>query len=356
MTTAAELDAPRADIRTRFQYYEPKSVEEAVKLLKDGKGKVRIIAGGQDMMGSLKVRAAKPRYTPDMLLSIHAIPGLDKVEAGADGMRIGSLVTLKELRSNPIVAEKFPSLAFAAGHAATLQIQNAATLGGNLSQDSWCWYYRQEDWRFPCLRKGGDVCFVATGDDRYEAILDPGPCFCVNASDTAAVLVSLDAQAVIAGPNGTRTIPLSDYFVHSNVDPKVTNITDPAYEKATEFFLTQIQIPTPRAGAKAVYLKQTLRSAWEHSRTGAAVAAVVAVNGGAVAHARIVVGGVSSVPYSVPAAEQMLVGKPLSAALLDQVAAKMMEKAVPMRENRYKQVVARTLVKRAVAEAGGMTL
>jgi xanthine dehydrogenase YagS FAD-binding subunit len=320
-----------------FENVDPKSVKEAVGLLQkfsNEKKQAAVVGGGSEYLQLMKVRVA----TPDYVVNLKTIPGLNYIKEEAGGFRIGALTTLAELEEHKGVQEKLLFLSQAAGEAASPQIRNAGTVAGNLCQRPFCWYFRSAS--HVCLRKGGEVCYSVAGDNRYHAILGGGPSYIVHPSDLAPALVALDAKIKIAGPAGEKTLPLEKFFVTPQVNARRENILGPAD------IVTEIQVPLPKAGSKGFYYKVRERQAWDHAIVS--IATVVQSAGGAARDARVVLGGVAPVPWRVPKAEEFLRGKPIDDAAAEKAAEIALDGVKPMKDNVYKVALAKNLVRRAL--------
>ncbi len=202
-----------------FEWADAPTVEDAVKLLTPADASAdpdempRALAGGQDLLTTMKAYIAQP----PRVVNLKTIKGLDRIQTNKDGsVRIGALVTLNALEEHPQIIERFPGLAQAAHSIATPQIRNLGTVGGNLCQRPRCWYFRLENYK--CLKKGGTECFAAGGENKYNAIFGGGPSYFVHPSDLAPMLVALNATVTIAGPQGSREIPLESFFTLPTVD------------------------------------------------------------------------------------------------------------------------------------------
>jgi xanthine dehydrogenase YagS FAD-binding subunit len=316
-----------------FQHKNATSVKEAVTLLQQNAGKALPIAGGSDLLGELKDRIE----TPDLVVNLKTIPGLDQVQQRGNTVSIGALVTVSDLAENALVKSQFPVLAEAASVIASHQIRNVGTVGGNLCQRPRCWYYRGP---FQCLRKGGKTCYAVLGENRYHAILGGGPSYIVHPSDLAPALISLDAKARIAGPSGERTIPLEQFFVLPTANVKRENVLKPGE------ILTEIQVPVPASGTRSTYWKQMERDAWDFALVSAAVA--VRQNNGKIEHARVVLGGVAPIPWRSKEAEAALVGKSLDAASAAYAADAAMIPARPLRDNAFKVDLSKAVIRGAL--------
>jgi xanthine dehydrogenase YagS FAD-binding subunit len=229
-------------------------------------------------------------------------------------------------------------LSDAAAEAASPQIRNAGTIGGNICQRPFCWYFRSAS--FNCLRKGGQICYSVTSDGRFHAILGGGPSYIVHPSDTAPALVALNARITIAGPAGEKTVPLEKFFVLPAVDFTRENILKPG-EIVTEIF-----VPEPKAGSKGFYHKVRERQAWDHAIVS--VATVVQSSSGTVREARVVLGGVAPIPWRAPKAEAFLRGKKLDQAAAEKAGEIALEGAQPLKDNGYKVGMAKALVQRGL--------
>jgi xanthine dehydrogenase YagS FAD-binding subunit len=332
-----------------FEWMSPTSITEAVSALKpapapaDIDDSPRPIAGGQDLLTTMKDYLTQP----SRVVNLKGIRGLDRiVEDGKGGLRIGALVTLTQLEEHPVVRRSFPGLAEAAHSIATPQIRNLGTVGGNLCQRPRCWYFRLEE--AVCLKKGGSECFAATGENKYNAILGGGPSYIVHPSDLAPVLVALGASVSVVGSDGKRVVSLDKFFTL----PAEGNLRRENVLKNDDI-ITEIMVPASKFAAHSTYLKFKERDSLDFAM--AAVAAAVALGANkTIIEARLVLGGVAPIPWRVPKAETALAGKTLSRELLDAVARIALEDAKPLEKNAYKIPLTQTLVRRALAKAGGM--
>jgi xanthine dehydrogenase YagS FAD-binding subunit len=324
-----------------FDLYNPTSVKEAISLLDATDAmnrKVRLLAGGQDLLTEMKDRLVEP----ERVVNLKHIPGMDKMTWDAQkGLTIGALVSVADVAENANVRKQFPALARAAGSVASPQIRHIGTIGGNLCQRPRCWYYRNE--HILCKKKGGDTCYAAVGENKYNAILGGGPSWIVHPSDTATALVALNASVTIAGPKGVRTVPIEKFFILPRVDPHHENVLKP------DEILTSITVPSSPLATRSVYLKFTERSSMDWAMSAAAVALQMA--NGKVADCRIVLGGVAPTPWRVPNAEKILKGKAIDEATLNAVADAALEGALALAQNGYKIPLTKTLVRRAILQA-----
>src|SRR5690349_19844177 len=330
-----------------FEWTNPSNVNEAVKMLTvSAPGDIdeapRPIAGGQDLLTTMKDYTSRPVR----VVNLKNIRGLDRITLNARGLTIGALVTLAELEEHSGVRKSFPGLAEAVHSIATPQIRNLGTVGGNLCQRPRCWYFRLEE--VICLKKGGSECYAASGENKYNAIIAGGPSYIVHPADLAPMLVALSASVTVAGAKGKRVIPLDKFFTL----PSEGNIRRENVLKNEEI-ITEIFVPASPLAAHSTYLKFKERESLDFALASAAVAVQLAPNQ-TVRAARIVLGGVAPVPWRVPNAEKYLVGKNLKPDVLAEAAKLALADAKPLEKNAYKVPLAQTLVRRALAKAGGI--
>jgi xanthine dehydrogenase YagS FAD-binding subunit len=327
-----------------FEWANASTVDDAVKLLKPPGGKVdpdetpHAIAGGQDLLTSLKAYIVRP----NRVVNLKTIQGLDRIEPdGAGGLKIGAMATLTSVEEHPEIRAKFPGLAEAAASIATPQIRNLGTVGGNLCQRPRCWYFRLENYN--CRKKGGSECFAKDGENKYNAILGGGKSNYVHPSDLAPMLVALGATATIAGTDGKRTVPLGEFFVLPEKDVRRETVL-----KDGEI-VTEIQVPASPLAAKSTYLKFKERDSLDFAMSAVAAALELGADK-TVKQARLVLGGVATIPWRCPKAEAYLVGKPINDQTLAEAAKLALEGARSMGQNDYKIPLTQTLVRRALAK------
>lgn len=329
-----------------FEWTNPRTVNEAVKLLSASTGTdideaPRPIAGGQDLLTTMKDYTSRPAR----LVNLKQIRGLDRITLNARGLTIGALVTLTELEEHAGVRQSFPGLSEAAHSIATPQIRNLGTVGGNLCQRPRCWYFRLEE--VVCLKKGGSECYAASGENKYNAILGGGPSYIVHPSDLAPMLLALGARVTVSGAGGKRDIPLDKFFtLPSEGNIRRENVLQ------NDDIITEIFVPASPLAKQSTYLKFKERESLDFAL--ASVAAGVQLGSDrSVRDVRIVLGGVAPIPWRVPAAEKFLVGKQLNANVLAEAGKIALAEAKPLAKNAYKVPLAQTLVRRALAKAGG---
>lgn len=323
------------DVMPAFELFQPASADDAVALLAQHGSDAWVMAGGQDSFDWLKDRIKRPK----VVIDLSQVSGMSGVRDLDGGVEIGALTTLTELGRDPLIRERFPILAEAAGLVASPQIRNQGTIGGNVSQDTRCWYYRSG---FPCYRAGGNICYAdtPTAINREHAILGADRCVAVSPSDTAPVMVALDAQMVIRSADGERVVNAEDYFVGPGID--ITRMTT---LKPGEL-LTAIRIPSTWAGAEHYFEKVRDRPVWDFPLVN--IAAVKVVNGGTIERTRIALNGVAAHPWRLAKVEAAIAGKPADESTAEMAGAMAVEGAFPLRYNGYKVPLMRNLVKRAI--------
>ena len=319
-----------------FTNANPKNVRDAVSLLSKTQSQGRsasIVGGGSDLLGMVKEHLV----SPDVLVNLKAIRGLDQIESQRGHVQIGGLITLDTLSRDPRIRKEYTVLAEAAENVGTPQIRNAGTLAGNVCQRPWCWYFRNG---FPCLKNGGKICFSASGENQLHAIFGGGPSYIVHPSDTAPALVALDAEFHIAGPSGERVLPASEFFQLPRVDASRENVL------AKDEVLTSVRLPAARPGVRSTYHKVLDREAWTHAVVSAAI--VLEMDQQICRNARIVLGGVAPIPWRLPKVEAMLVGQRITPELAAEVGEAAVEGAHPLAKNKYKVPLTKAVVKRTL--------
>ena len=317
-----------------FEYARAESLEEAVALLREKKGRARLIAGGTDLIPQMKTGIAEPERVVDL----KSIPGLGRLEVSQEGLHLGALVPLAEIAAHRGLRDSHAALAQGAAAAASPQIRNAGTLGGNLCQRPRCWYFRSED--FHCRKKGGSECFALEGENKYHAIFGGDDCRIVHPSDTAPALVAYGAEATLRSPRGERKVPLEGFFAMPSVDVGRENTL-----KEDEI-LVSVFAPAPPPDTRALYLKIRERASFDFAL--ASVAAVLTFAGTTCTRARIVLGGVAPIPWRCQRAESVLEGHLVDDALIARAAEAALEDAAPLSKNRYKVAMAKAAIRRGL--------
>jgi xanthine dehydrogenase YagS FAD-binding subunit len=316
----------------------PKSLTEATRAAQDTHA--MLVGGGSDLLGMIKERIV----TPDTLVNLKAIAGIDTIARRGNALHIGGLATIDSVSHHAEVRQRYAVLAEAAGQVATPQIRNVGTIAGNLMQRPWCWYFRNN---FPCYKNGGNTCFSVVGENEFHAIFGGGPSFIVHPSDTAPALVALNARFRIVGPQREREVAAADFFQLPTVNPAKETALAPGE------VLAEVIIPDPKPNTRSTYVKVLDRESWTHAVVS--VAAVMEMSGAQCRSARIVLGGVAPIPWHVPGAEALLQGKTVTEALLVQVAEKALEGARPLAKNAYKIPLTKATVKQALRVASGVS-
>ena len=322
-----------------FKHFNAYSIEEAVSLMGNYGDRACVIAGGTDLLGKMK-DSILPAY-PEALVNIKTIPGLSYIKEEGGMLKIGALTLLANIADYSVVKSKYAALAQAAGRTASPHLRNMGTIAGNICQDIRCWYYRNQNNRFSCLRKKGGRCYAIKGDNRYHSIFGgsvSGGCFAVHPSDTAPALVALDAKIVTS----SRTIEAEKFF---EVKPIKTTVL-----KADEI-VTGIQVPEPAAGSSSAFLKFALRRSIDFPIVNCAV--MVTRKDGKVTAARICLNAVHVIPYRAVKAEQVITGRVLDEASAEEAGTAAVAEAKPLEHNKYMVAIARTLVKRALLACAG---
>ena len=324
------------DVMPAFDLLQPTSADEAQKLLQQHGRDAWAMAGGLDSFDWLKDRIKKPK----VLVDLSGVDELRGVRATSDGgVEIGSMTTLTEVVNNPTIKQKFALLSEGAELAASPQIRNQGTLGGNVSQDARCHYYRAG---WPCYRAGGNICYAdtPTGRNREHAILNANRCVAVNPSDSAPALIALDAKFVIKTSKGEKVVDAEDYFIGPDIDITRLNILRPGD------LLTAIRIPSTWAGAQFYFEKVRDRNVWDFALLN--VASAMKVSGGSIQDARVVINGAAARPLRLKPVEDAIKGKPANAATGEMAGKLAVQGAMPLQFNAYKIPLMRNLVKRAI--------
>jgi xanthine dehydrogenase YagS FAD-binding subunit len=308
-----------------FNHTNAKSLAEVKTAL--GDSKTILIAGGTDLLGTLKDNIL-PTY-PSTVINLKTVPGLDFIKEEGGMLKIGALTRLADIAANPTIKQKYTALAQAAFRVATPHVREMGTIGGNIAQLHRCWYFRKPENRFNCIRKGGNQCFAMTGDNRYHSIFGAvNRCIAVHPSDTAPALIALNAKVV----TDRRTIEAENFF-----DVKKPGNTVLAMDE----IIREIQIPAPPAGAKSAFLKFAIRKSIDFPIVNCAV-----MVGGD--RPRICLNAVAPKPYRAKKAEEAIAGKTINEKNAEAAGKAAVADARPLEAARFKVQIAKTLVKRAI--------
>lgn len=337
-----------------FAYASPAGVPEALALLRED---AKALAGGTDLLTLMKSGV----LLPARLVNVKGVLE-EGIREDGDGLTIGALTRLSDIEKNALLRERYSALSEAAAAAASPQLRNMATLGGNLLQRPRCWYLR--DPQLACWLKGGEDCPAREGENRLHALFGGTHCVAVHPSDPAAALLALDALVSFRhlrkkprdGEEGGAQeedaglvdglieeegrLRLQDFFALPEEGRRSEN------RLPQGALVTSIAIPALRPGTRSTYVKAMDRKAWAFALAGAAVA--LCLSGRHVEDARIVLSGVAPIPWRARAAERVLCGWDLSELRLARAAEAALEGARPLEHNAYKVKLARTLVRRAL--------
>src|SRR6202142_1559182 len=289
------------DVMPAFDLLQPSSAADAQHLLEQYGEDAWIMAGGLDSFDWLKDRIKRPK----VLVDLSGVTELRGIRTTDGGVEIGALTTLTEIVKHPVIREHYGLLAEAAEMIASPQIRNQGTIGGNVSQDTRCWYYRSG---WPCYRAGGNICYAdtPTGRNREHAILQAERCVAVNPSDSAPALIALDAKFVIRTSKAERVGVVEVYFVGRDIDHTRFHILQAGD------LLTVIRIPSTWAGAQFYFEKIRDRNVWDFPLMN--VASAMATSGDRIERIRIAVNGAAARPLRLKAVEEAVRGKPRNAA------------------------------------------
>ena len=318
----------------RFSHFTVSTVEEAVQLLGRYGDKAAVIAGGTDILGKMKDQIL-PGY-PEALVNIKSIPGLDFIKAGETELKIGALTRLEDIAKDGVVQNTYRALAEAARRTASPHLREMGTIGGNICQDIRCWYYRNPNNRFPCLRKGGGRCYAIEGDSRYHSVFGGSVergCYAVHPSDTAPALIALNAMI----KTSKRMVKAEEFFA---VRVGKTTVLDP------DEIVTEILIPRPPSHGKSAFIKFAIRKSIDFPIVNCA--AFIASSNGSIESARICLNAIYVKPYRAVKAEDALIGKALDETTAEVAGGLAVSEAKPLKDNAYMVQIAKTLVKRAI--------
>ncbi len=283
----------------KFRYFAPSTVKEALRV-KAGEGPdSAYVAGGTDLYPNMKRR----QQTPKVVIGLSRIASLRRLRLGVAGASIGAGVPLSQIEGHRRIRRAFPALVAAIGEISTPPLRNMGTLGGNVLLDTRCNYYDQNyEWRKAidfCMKKDGSICWVAPGSPK---------CLAVQSADSVPVLIALEARAVLASPEGEREVGLEELYANDGIH---------YLTKRPEELLTEIRVPK-REGWSAAYRKLRRRGSFDFPVLS--VGAAVRLEGGLVAEARIVLGGVASAPVRAVRAETLLEGRRLDVTAITEAA------------------------------------
>ncbi|HEX6307674.1 MAG TPA: FAD binding domain-containing protein [Longimicrobiales bacterium] len=318
-----------------YTYHRPETVAEAARLLAAHPGRARVIAGGTDLVPNMK----HGLFTPEHVIALKQIGELKGIEERAGELVIGAAETLAAVSRHPLVRQRFPSLALAAGSVAGPQLRNMGTIGGNLCLDTRCTYYNQTYfWRNAlgfCLKKDGEVCHVTKVGRK---------CVAAHSADTAPVLMTLGAEADLVSAGGTRTVPVAEFFVADGIENTVRGWNE---------IVVRVRIPLPAAGTRTSFRKLRQRGAIDFPLLNVAVAAVLGP-GGEIDALRIVVSALGSRPRVITGLEKVAVGRVLDEATAAAVAERAFQQCHPLTniivDPEWRRAMVPVYVRRALAD------
>jgi CO/xanthine dehydrogenase FAD-binding subunit len=325
------FSTPRPRVSS-YDYEKADDIAHAVQLLRQTGRRVKLMAGGTDLLTGIRQGV----YAPELVIDISRTAGLGGIEIGRDSVRIGAAVTLAELTEHDVLRAMLPGLCQAADLIATQQIRNVATVAGDLSQEKRCWFFRSA---LPCYKNGGASCpcYAVTGDSRHHAIMGAGRCAAPCVADLAPALTALDATVVVQGPDSSRRIAMADFYKWSGE----TTV-------APQEIIVAINVPV-LSGATQAYEKY---AQWRGDFPEASAGVRLAWDGDSLTSVRISLGGVSPLPMRAVHAEQSLMhGKVLTDEWIDLSARKVVYGALPLRDNASKADMIVAVTARALKRA-----
>ena len=327
------------DMMPAFELYQPDTVEGAIELLSDAGDGGWALAGGNDSLDWFKDRVKRPRVVVD-LSGLDELRGIREMADG--GVEIGALTTLTEIETNALIRERYRVLADSAARVASPQIRNTGTIGGNLCQDTRCWYYR---YGLDCYRAGGNSCYADSpeGQNREHCLWGADRCVAVSPSDTAPALVALDARMAIRNGSGEREVPAEQFFIGPDIDIERMTVLERGD------VLTAIRIPPDWAGATFYFEKVADRNTWDFPLAN--IAAAMFVQGGNIERIRMVAGAVQCVPRRLTVVEQVVTGQPKTEATAALAGQSAVRGATPLNYNHFKIPLLQNLVTRAIRDA-----
>lgn len=323
----------------KFSYVDCTTVGQALDQMTAGSA---VKAGGIDLLDLMKDGIA----TPSRVVNIRNVAGLRGISSTPQGLELGPLATLSEIADHAEIQRTYAALADAAGHAATPQVRNMATVGGNIMQRPRCWYFRSSD--FDCKKKGGtsDDCHAHAGENQYHAIMNNGTCAMVHPSSTAVPLLAMNAEVELTSKRGKRTVAMRDFYVAPEKSLKNETVVEPGE------LITSIFVPMPEPGTRSAYQKYGEKESFDWPLADAGV--VLVLDGTHCRKASIVLGVAAPTPIRATAAEAILTGKTIDEATARAAAKAAMEGATPLSQNSFKTQLFQTAIYRTVLLAAGL--
>ena len=317
-----------------FEWTQPETVTDAVTAL--AHPGAMVLAGGVDLLDRLKENVT----APSRLVSIRKVAGLGDLTVDKSGTKIGANITLARLAADAGFRAAHPIVADAAGHAATPQLREMATIGGNLAQRPRCWYFRSE--AFHCRKKGGTTCFAHDGDNQMHAIFANKTCAATHPSTVVTALIALGAKVGIAG-KVAREVELVNFFATPEIDLSREILLEPGE------LITHISLPPAPANLRTAYTKQVAKQSFDWPLVDVAVA--LTMDGKTCRAATIVLGAVAPTPMRATAAEQVLVGSTVDVLAAGKAARAAIANATPLSGNDHKVVILQVVIARTILAA-----
>jgi xanthine dehydrogenase YagS FAD-binding subunit len=318
-----------------FEYATALSTDSARELVASNGA---YLAGGNDLLGLLKEYLVP---APDILVNIKSLPNMGEIVRSENKWTIGALVTVGEIERDPEVGKVFPGLRDAAMEIASPQIRNVATVGGNLSQHSRCWYFRHRD--TVCLKKGGDLCYARNSENRYHSLFTGNDCISPVVSSLATTFAALDATAIVLRDGRETRMSMAELYQKAWKEVAAHNSLNPGD------LILRVEIPTARS--RSAYMQASDKHAFDWALVSCAAAAQVA--DGKLSQPRVALGSISPVPHQVEAANQFLDGKTLDDATASKAADMILAGATPLEHNGYKVPLAHALIRRTLLKLKG---
>ena len=326
------------DVIPQLELFQPPSADDALALLAEHGSDAWVYAGGLDTLDWFKDRVRRPRVVVDL----GGVDSLKEIRSTADGgIEIGAMARLIDVIEHAAIRSQFPALAYAARSAASPQIRNVGTIGGNVSQDTRCWYYR-DGWT--CYRAGGNICYASppTAMNREHCILGASRCVAVNPSDTAPVLVALEAEMVVRRGRAERVVAAEDYFVGPEIDIERMTVLEPGD------LLTSIRLPATWAGARVYFEKVRDRDTWDFPLVN--VATAIQERDDTIQDVRVVVNGVAPTPVRLRAVENAIRGSARNEQTAERAGNIAIQGVAPLTHNGFKVNLLKNLVKRSIRD------
>jgi xanthine dehydrogenase YagS FAD-binding subunit len=313
-----------------MRYLRPESTTAAAELL--AASDAQALGGGTDLLVAMREGLVRPQQ----LVDLRGIPDGEAITWGPDGsLTLGAAVRIATIAGDHRVREQFPALATACDSVGSPALRNMGTIGGNLCQRPRCWYFRSG---IPCLKSNGTDCPAREGENTHHAVFGDGPCYAVHPSDPAVALTALGAVVHVARRDGSRAVPIDEFFVLPDPDPRRETVLEPGE------FVTAVEVPAHSSGGKQLYSKVLQRGAWDFALASIAVAKW------ADGSVRMVLGGVAPVPWRVnPSVEEDVASAPLADDDIEVLAERAMYDARPLSRNGYKVTLAKSLLREGMA-------